>query len=157
MDLNFALARLVVSAVALLATSAPFAADWALIRGSEQGAPGYLQIDRATITRERSTVSFWRRAVYANPFEIPGTKGLKARVVVSHSVLDCANRTETTRKVFYLSDDKSQVRLAERGPYGPDDVIPGTPPEEVFEFVCHGKPIAAPPSKESASASKSAT
>lgn len=133
------------------------AADWMLIRGPEQGAPGYLQVDRATVSREGSTVSFWQRAVYPRPLEIPGAPGLKTRVVVSHMILDCAKRVETIGKVVYLSDDQSQFKLAERGPFGPDDIIPGTPAEEVLEFMCSGKPIPAAPKPGGTGAPRSAT
>lgn len=121
------------------------AADWELVRGPAHGAPGYLQIDRATISREGTSVSFWQRAVYPQPLDIPGSPGLKSRVIVSQKIIDCSKRVETLRKVVYLSDDSSQLRLAERGPYEPDDVIPGTPAEEVLELMCNSKPISPSP------------
>lgn len=112
------------------------AAEWETVNTPENGSVGYLQLDRASIIRNGQTVRTWTRAVYYISSKIEGSLGLHSRVVMALTEFDCAERTESTRKILYMSDDKNPQTLAERGPYPTADIIPGTPREKIFSLVC---------------------
>ena len=135
-----ALSRIAVLVLSLLVSGQTAAADWQIVRRpTATGGGGFLQLDRASILRKGDVVSVWTRAVYENAFDIPDAPPLRARVVASLTDYNCKERTETTRKVIYLSDDESMMNMAEKGPFDTADIIPDTSKDRIFAIVCRKK------------------
>jgi hypothetical protein len=123
--------------LASLLCSSAQAANWQSIGAPVfSGRAGQLQVDQSSIIRRGPVVSVWTRAIYRQDFEVPGSNLLRSRVVVSLTDFDCRERTETTRRIVFLSDDESQLPLGEHGPFAMTEVIPGSAKEATFEFVC---------------------
>ena len=128
--------RLIGLLLAFLACATAHAADWEIVKTPSTGGAGYLQLDRSSIVRKGKLVRVWTRSVYYNDFPIPDAPPLRSRVVAALTEIDCSERTETTKRVLYLSDDESPMTLAERGPYPTTDIVPTTPKEKLFAMVC---------------------
>ena len=127
----------------LLTILLPFAsaaADWEIIRSPTANGGGYLQLDRATIKVDGSLVTVWTRAVYPEPILIPGSTATKSRIVLAQTDFNCSERTERVRRVVYLTDDGSEMVLAERGPLEKAEVLPDTTRENLLLKVCSIKP-----------------
>ena len=109
--------------------------NWVIVSERSDGG-AILEVDRASLVRKGSTVRVWTRAAYRKAFSIEGSSDLRSRLVLALNEIDCVERTETVRRIVFLSEDEQPIPLTDKGPYAAADIVPGTPKEKVFFSVC---------------------
>lgn len=99
---------------------------------------GSYEFDRDSVVRKGRTAKVWTRAVYREPIKVDfGVSiGTPAHYVLALRDIDCLERRQTVLKFIYAGADGQPIPDAEKGPYTPDDIVPGTPGDQLFRLVC---------------------
>ena len=122
--------------VALATSSSAYSANWQTLK-----VPGYVgnnifQLDRASILKRGAVVQAWTRVIHPERFSVDSDSVLTARVVLELREINCSQRTETSKRVFFVYDLNDSTVMKERGPREPEDIVPGSGGEVVFAAVC---------------------
>lgn len=109
---------------------------WELLK--PPSTTGYLHLDRASIVRNGQTVRVWTKAYYHKeiPISFSDPNSLRTRLVAALTEINCSERTETIKRILYLSDDEAQMILDSKGPFATEDILPGSTGELKFMKVC---------------------
>jgi hypothetical protein len=121
------------------------AEDWQAFTPAEANIS--LALDKASITRQGTTVKFWERVEFVQPEQQDEVSGRMIKFKRIHRLMDCSARTQGVLRGSLFAENGKLIEASITEPASVQmSAIPtGTLAEQEFDLVCAKTPVAARP------------